>query len=358
MNGKLKKIDFTNKEIYLGMDVHSKTWYTTILYDDFVKKQSFHADARKLAAYMRRNYPKARIQAGYEAGYFGFTLQRNLESEGIETIVINPADIPLSNKDTRNKTDRRDSYKIALNMKSKMVEGIYVPKIENEQERSLLRRRADTVKKQTRIKNQIKSNLKLLGINYPIEYEDKGKHWSRNFISWIGSLKLATQEGRAVMESLLRELEFYRKEVLFATRQIRDLSKSERYAYNCKLLLGISGIGLITAMTFLTEIIDISRFKKGDELVSFLGFSPNEHSSGEKRRIGHLSKRCNHILRGMLIESSWVAIRNDPALSDYYHKTQKKTGSSKAIIKTARKLIMRMRYVLKTGNKYVTQVIK
>jgi len=356
MKSKLIKIDFTNKKIIVGLDVHSKTWYATIIIEEVLTTKTFVADPKKLAEYLKTNYPLGDYIVGYEAGCFGFWIKEELEALGITVIVINPADIPTTDKDKKSKTDKIDSKKLALGIKSGLVKGIYAPDRQSQEYRGLSRRRQDITKKLTRVKNQIKATLKYYGIGYPDEYEDKQKHWSNNFIKWLATLKFKTSYGTEKMESYLRELLFLRTEKLNILRQLRKLSTEEKFKKECKILRSIPGIGIVSAIIFMTEIVEIGRFKSRDEFLSYIGLSPNEHSSGEKRKIGHMTKRCNHSLRTIFIESAWIAIRKDPALTNYYNETYKKTGKSKAIIKVAKKLAARARYILINNTEYVIGV--
>ena len=85
---------------------------------------------------------------------------------------------------------------------------------------------------------------------------------------------------------------------------------------------------------------------------------PTTNSSGEKESIGNITKRQNKVLRSTIIESSWIAIRNDPALMMAYQKLTKRMKPTKAIIRIAKKLINRMRYVLKNQTFYETAVVQ
>jgi transposase len=358
MKSKLVKVDLTNKKIFVGLDVHKSTWHATIIYEEVMDTKSFIADSRKFSEYLKKNYPGATFKVGYEAGCFGYWIKEQLEAEGIETIVINAADIPTTDKDKRNKTDKVDSRKIAMAIKHGYIEGIYTPDRKAQEDRSLIRRREDLSRKSTRIKNQIKAILKFYGIVYPEEYEETSKHWSKKFIEWLHSIEFRTKEGKFMMEGLIKELLFIRTEILLTTRQIRELSKSEHYKEQYQILKKIPGIGLMSAMTILTEVVDIFRFKNKDEFISYLGLSPTEHSSGMSRKMGHMSKRCNYRLRTIYIESSWVAIRKDPALMLYYNESYKKIGNKpKAIIKVAKKLAVRTRYLLMSKNEYMIGIV-
>lgn len=354
---KLTKVNFKNKEIIVGLDVHHKIWYATIIIGEITISKCFVPRTDKLFEYLKKTYPEGKYKVGYEAGCFGYWIKEELDEYGIETIVINPADIPTSDKDRRTKTDKVDSKKIAMAIKSGMVKGIYVPSKEAQEIRSLLRRRKELSKKSTRVKNQIKSILKFYGIQYPKAYEEKGKHWSRNFIKWLGGLKFHTIQGKQTMEGYLRELEFIKQEILITNRQLREITKLDKYKEKYKILRSIPGIGFMAAITILCELPEIERFKSRDDLLSYIGLSPNEHSSGEKRKIGHMTKRCNHLLRTTFIESAWVAIRHDPALTKYYNESVKKRGKQKSIIKVAKKLAARTRYLLLNESEYISGIV-
>lgn len=107
-----------------------------------------------------------------------------------------------------------------------------------------------------------------------------------------------------------------------------------------------------------TEIDDISRFKNLDNLCSYIGLVPMTNSSGEFDSVGHITKRQNKVLRSMIVESSWVAIRNDPALMLAYQKLIVRMKPTKAIIRIPKKMINRIRYVLKNQTPYVKAVVE
>ena len=142
------------------------------------------------------------------------------------------------------------------------------------------------------------------------------------------------------------------------SREIRRISKTEAYQENVKLLRSVPGIGLITAMVILTEIETIDRFSNLDKLCSYIGFVPSTHSSGEKEKTGDITPRGHSILRSAIIESAWTAIRYDPALIKSYHEYCKRMEPNKAIIRIAKKLVSRIRFVLKNKQPYVRSLVK
>jgi transposase len=211
------------------------------------------------------------------------------------------------------------------------------------------------VKKRTRCKNQIKAFLSFYG--YPIPDELMKSHWSRHFIDWLESLEFQQDSGKQALQTLLEELKYLRQSIAHVTKQIYALAEQEPYRTQVKLLTSIPGISTLSAMILLTEIVDINRFKGLDALASYVGLAPGEDSSGEQERTTGISHRRNAYLRGVLIECSWVAVRKDPALLMAFGKLSKRMPKNRAIVRIARKLLNRIRYVLKHQEPYEPCVV-
>lgn len=351
------KIDFTNLIVYVGIDTHKKTWFITILFEGTTKRMRFDPNPKKLADYLKKHYPGATYKTCYEAGYSGFWIHERLNQEGIETIVVHAADVPTTDKESKHKTDPIDSRKLAECLRAGLLKGIYVPSIENQEDRALVRQRHSLVKDQTRVKNRIKSKLHFFGIEIPKAFVDTKGYWPNRYINFLETVEFTTDSAKEVMDSLIRHLRFIRSEILRILRKIRKLTRTETYDKKMKLLQSVPGVGPIIAVTTLTEIEDINRFKDINQFASYLGLIPTEHSSGEKQRTGHLTKRCNKLLKPLLVEAAWVAIANDPALAVYYNTSKQKIGWEKSIIKVAKKLSSRIMHVLKYEDPYIKGVV-
>lgn len=351
MKTTLHSEDRSDSKLYVGLDIHKKTWHGTFINGEVVSKQSFNSGTSSLITYINRMYPNKEIEAYYEAGYFGYWIQQELEEAGIQTSIVNPSDIPTTHKDKENKTDPRDSRKLAESLKNGMLRFIYMPYQEELEYRSLLRERYDLVRKQTRIKNQIKAILQFYGKLKPWE-EHTFKSWSKEFINWLESLEFETEAGSKKLQSKLEELEFYKKKIKEIEKYLEELANTNKYKEDYYLLQSIPGIGKISAITLLFELVDINRFKLRDEYLSYIGMIPRERSSGEKRNIGGMTKRSNISLRTLFIEASWIAIKKDPELADYYNTCCQRMIKTKAIIKVANKLAARTRRVLLSKEAY------
>jgi transposase len=348
--------DFTGHNIYVGIDVHFKSWAVSIYCDEFeLKTFTQSPDVDHLFHYLSMHYPKATYHVAYEAGLSGFWIQRAFSQKGIDCKVIHPADVPSSQKETKRKTDKVDSRKIAKGLKTDMLRGIFIPEEEQEADRQILRSRAKLVKDITRLKNRIKSFLKLKGISIPQGYDNS--KWTISFIKWLGEVDLSASN-KITLDFYLDELHFLTEKEKQLRQAIKELSLTEHYSKNVQLLTTMPGVALIAAMTISTEIGDIRRFKKLDHLNSYCGLAPNTHSSGATERVTGISRMGNAIIKSTLIECSWMAIRKDPALLLYYKQCLPRMCANKAIIKVTRKMLNRIRFVLLNQQEYVKGVME
>jgi len=353
----VSKLDFTGQQVYVGMDVHKKSWSISILTDQFEHKTfSQPPEVGALVNYLKRTFPGAAYKSVYEAGYSGFWIHDQLQEQGIRCLVVNPADVPTKDKERAGKTDRVDCRKLARSLRNGEIEGIYVPTRPKAEDRSLLRTRHSMVRKQTRCKNQIKSILCFYGIHIPDEVANS--KWSKRFIAWIETVRMERASGDMALKVHLSELSHIRQTIAELNRAIRALSITDGYRNNVRVLKTVPGISILTAMTLLTELHDIGRFKTLDKLCSYVGLIPNTNSSGETDRKTCMTGRRNVQLRVVLIESAWTAVRKDPALMMSFNESSKHMTKTKAIIRIARKLLNRIRYVLKHQQEYVPAVIQ
>jgi transposase len=350
--------DFTGQPFYIGIDTHKKSWRVSIL-----TKHSEHKtftqppDVETLVNYLHRTLPGGNYHVVYEAGFCGFWIHDNLnKEEGVDCIVINPADVPTTDKEKKTKSDPVDSRKLARSLRNGELKAIYAPPRERVEDRSLIRMRKAMVKKQTRCKNQIKSILYFYGIVIPEELVER--RWSRKFINWLSEIQMTRATGNRALETLLSELNYLRQTISDLTKSIRSLARTNEYAENHRLTKSVIGFSTLTAMTFLTELVDINRFKNLDKLASYVGLIPDTESSGEKENNHGITSRRNPQLRHLLIEAAWTAVRKDPALMMAYNKLIPKVSKKIVIVKIARKLLNRIRYVLKNKQEYVPAIVQ
>ena len=353
------KIDFNGQHFYVGLDVHLKSWKVSIMTEKLTLK-TFSQDPNPelLHRYLVKNFPNGIYHSAYEAGFCGYWIHNKLTALGIDSIVVNPADIPTTDKEKVNKTDKRDSKKIARSLRNGDLKGIHVSSLKTLEDRCLVRMRRTLAKDLTRNKNRIKSFLYFHGIDMPEAFSKSATHWSKRFMNWLRSLEFNESSAKKTLALLIDESQHLRLTTLNAIREIRELAQSEEYCNLVRLLRTIPGIGTLTAMIILTEIETISRFSNFDQLCSFIGLIPSTNSSGEKEVTGEITHRGNNFLMSIIIESAWIASRWDLVLNKSFHDYCKRMEPNKAIIRIARKLLNRIRFVLKNNQPYVCSFIK
>ncbi len=151
MQTQINHLNFEGQNIYAGFDVHLKSWQVTIMSDQMTLKTFVMPPKPEvLSDYLHSNFPNAIYHSAYEAGFSGLWTHYKLQELGINNIVVNAADIPVTQKERLQKEDRRDSRKIARSLRNGELTSIYIPSIETLNDRSLLRSRAYLVEDMVR----------------------------------------------------------------------------------------------------------------------------------------------------------------------------------------------------------------
>jgi transposase len=348
-----KQLDFSGHDIYVGIDVHKSSWVVSIMTREMEHKTFTQPPSvGVLLQYLRRNFPGARYHCAYEAGYSGFWIYTQLCAESVECLVVHPADVPTADKEKRQKDNHRDARKLARHLRAGELHSVYVPSTQALYDRSLVRTRHALVDKQTRCKNQIKAFLSFHNIHLSDELITA--HWSRLYIQQLQALTLAHDTGTQALRVLLSELVALRESIAALTKEIRRLAQSSQYRENVTHLVSLPGISVLSAMIIMTELVTLARFRSLDALVSYFGLIPSEHSTGDERTLGNITERKNPFLRRLIIESAWVAVRHDPVLLATFATLCQRMTKNHAIVRIARKLISRIRFVLRTNSDYVT----
>ncbi len=337
--------NYKGKTIYMGIDVHKKSYSVSVLCDKvLVKRDKLIADPCVLLAYCK-NFKGAHIKSAYEAGFSGFYLHRFLLKNGIENIVVNPASLEISAKDVV-KTDKRDSLKIATQLADGRLHCVYVPSEEREDKRNLTRLRAQLVKQKNRTANQIKSLLHLYGL---IPAYIKNPRVCDKWLTKILELKI-TRNVKFRLDILAQTWRYFDSQITLTDREIKiELEEDHKLEY---IYCSCPGIGPTTARKLINELDDMSQFSNEEKLFSYAGLTPREYSSGEHVRQGHITKQGKGLIRCLLTESAWVAIRTDSSLEAIFKKLSNRAGKKRAIVAIARILLGRIRTCIKEKRCY------
>jgi transposase len=349
-----KSPDFAGQNLYVGIDAHNSNWKISVRTKDVhLKTLSMNPSPEYLNKYMNRHYPHGNYISVYEAGFCGYWIHRKLTEYGFKNIIVNPSDVPSTNKERDRKSDPIDCNKLGRERANNSLTGLYVPDVHQEALRCLNRLYKQNTRRTVQMKNRIKGFLHFIGIKLPEEFGQLC--WSNNFLNFLGNIAFADPLNRIVMDTHIADLNHARKTRNALLRQIRKTSENVPII---QLLRTVPGVGLLTAFTLYAELIDIRRFKNLDHLSSYVGLVPSTQSSDTTVIVGGVSNRhCQH-LRSPLIESAWVAIRNDPALLFSFNQLIKKMKKTDAIIRIAKKLLSRIRFVWNTKSPYVKGVLE
>ena len=335
---------YEGKHVYLGIDVHRKSYALTCRCEGMVVKRChMAADPTALVEFCRTQFPGAQLSSAYEAGFSGFGLHRVLCTRGIHNIVVHPAAVEVAARD-RVKTDKRDSAKLAEQLAAGRLRGIRVPTEEEEQKRLLTRGREQLLHQRTRLQNQLRMRLHQFGLLEPTDT----RRMCKEIVAEVLQQPLPA-ELRLTIETLYALWQGIDEQLRQLTPKLREQAKHDPLE---SWYRSVPGIGPLAARVLANELGDMRQFPNERALFSFTGLTPSEASSGDARRLGHISRQGAGRLRHVLVESAWVAIRKAPDLAAAFERIAYRAGKKRAIVAIARKLVGRIRAVIRTQRPY------
>lgn len=348
-----------NKCIICGMDVHERTIKTcTAAHNGAPEVQTFpntEGGRGALIRYLRGLATKHGCQVivtAYEACSLGFGLHDDLIGAKIVNHVLAPSLMRKSHRDVRRKTDEADARLIFETLRGHILAGnslpkVWVPPADLRDDREVVRTRLEAGNKATEVKTQIQMLLKKNGVRKPANVGDS---WSALHRMWLhGMLAVKGPElghgAKVALDSLLRQLGALEREIRLLDQAVEALSRLPRYqATSQALLKRIKGVGLLTAMVFLTELGEMGRFQNRRCLGSYLGLAPTSDESGEVTdRKGHINKSGTARVRWVLCQATWMRLRYDPEEAKVFERIQR---GSKKLTRVAQTACMRRLGVL------------
>lgn len=349
---KIRKTYAGTKEVFLGIDVHERSYSVSVFFEkEELQVVTYPSETRHLKKLLER-YSAFRIHAVYEAGPFGYGLYDWLKAQGVQVIVTPPSKIPEASGDLV-KTDKRDARKLAQLLSGGMLKAVSVPDRRKREDRDLLRTREQQSDQRRRIFLQIQSKLRFHGI--PIRCKRLISSKNRRAILAYPGMSTSL---RTSLECLLDDYDHYTRALQHIRRAIIRLSEDAAYRDGMGILQSIPGVGLFTAISFLLELPNMSKFMNNEHVGSYLGLTSSEYSSGEHKRQGRITRCGNSRLRKLLVQCSWRLIAGDEAMKRCYDRIKRRRGGKRAIVAVARKLSGRMRTVLVRKEQYQIGVIQ
>lgn len=347
--------------IMVGCDLHDKTMLLKIAEGrGRALKRSYenNPSGRKamIAALQKRasNAGGAKVFFAYEASGCGFGLYDELTEAGIKCYVLAPTKIAKSVKQHRDKTDEKDALRLLELLRAHVLAGnelptVWIPDPQTRDNREVVRARLDATEKLTCLKVQVKSLLKRNGLKKP---SGLGKGWTGKYRAWLRELlgedSALSHGGRVGLGTLLRQMETVEQEIRVLDKEVISLSNTERYAKLAAAMTQEKGVGVLTAMVFLTEMGDLSRFSNRRQIGAYLGLAPSSGESGENDdRKGHITHHGNARVRKALCQATWSRVRSNGVEREVYDRIVKKNPKHKkiAVVAVMRRLAVRLWHI-------------
>jgi transposase len=290
--------------------------------DELLEERTLAYDEEAVVQVLRR-WPS--VRCCYEAGPTGFGLQRFLVERGIDCAVVAPGLVPQRPGD-RVKTDPRDARKLARLLAGGLLEPIHVPSPELEAARDLVRAREDARLDRMRDRHRLSKFCLRHGRLLP------GLSWSVVRRKWLSEQRFEFAAEQITFETYLHAVDLVDARIEALERAIRETAEQAPWRELVARLRCLRGVDTLTALALVAEIGDFSRFKCAEELMAFVGLVPAEHSSGEKRRQGSITKVGNAHVRRLLVESAWHA-RQRPKVG--YQLARRQRGQDAIVVERA-----------------------
>jgi len=242
----------------------------------------------------------------------------------------------------RQKTDRRDAVHLLELLTSERFPRIWVPSPELRDVRQLLWHRHKLVG----MRRQVKNELQHLALNQGVRR--KQKLWSQSGRQLLEGLPLGgwTARRRSDLLALLDRLEAHIGELNTA------VAAEAQQRPEVKLLMTPPGVGPVVGLAYVLTLGPVERFPRGQQVASYLGLIPREHSSGGRQKLGAISKQGNTLLRSLLVEAAQTAVRYDEELRRDYRRLAERKHNALAVVMVARKLAVRLYWMLREGQPY------
>ena len=219
--------------------------------------------------------------------------------------MVAPAKTPRVASD-RVKTDRRDAIKLADFLRSGHLTFIRVPTPEEEALRDLVRAREDIKTKHTNSKRQLNSMM----LRHGRIFRAGKSLWTKRHFDWVETQEFEFEGSREARDTYVGELRRYQLLLDGLDKRIEEVAGTLSQADLVHALRAFKGIKTLTAATIVAEVGDLRRFPSAGKFASFLGLTPSEHSSGDSRNRGRITKAGNRRLRRMLVEAAWAYWRS------------------------------------------------
>jgi transposase len=297
----------------IGCDFHGRYQQVAAMNEEtgeVIERRLSHETKEAEAFY--ESLPRGAL-IGMEASCTAQWFERLMDRCGHRLQVGDPATIRASVV-RKQKTDARDARQLLELLLTGRFPSIWIPTPAERDVRQLLVHRHHLVRWRTQVRNQLSALARSQGI-FP-----RTRFW--------------TQAGRQKLDEQIADL----------TRQVEQQARARNDAFE---LMQQDGVGPIVSLAFVLTLGTAKRFRRGKQVASYLGLNPRERSSGGTQRFGHISKQGNRMMRWLLVEAAWIAVRKDPELQRVYRRLAFRRGRKIAAVAVARKLAVKLYWRLR-----------
>jgi transposase len=328
---------------YVGLDVHKEFCQAAVIDDSgrVLSNEKFSSTRKELDRFLVR-FKDAKFVLE-STGIWEF-IYEGIEDRGFEVVLAHPLKVRAI-AEAKVKTDKVDAETLAQLLRANLIPRSWVPSKDVRDLRQLVRQRAYLVQQSTSLKNRIHAELLRRGVRRPEKFKEP---FSLKSIDWMRSLGFPT------VSSCLNCLENVQAQIEEINIQLLDEYNRRPDA---QLIATIPGIGFYGALLIRAEIDDIHRFPRPENLCAYAGLVPTVRQSASSVHYGAISKDGSSYLRWMLTEAVHTHTRceQDSRLSRFHAKVARRRGKQKAIVATARKLLLIIYWMLRTKEPYHSQ---
>jgi transposase len=327
---------------YIGLDVSMKETAVSIRRDGKrIWRGKCASDPKLLAALIRKRAPNA-LRVVFETGPLSVWFYHALTAEGLPAICIDARHAKAALDMAANKTDANDADGLAHLAEVGFYKAVRVKGFDSMLIRTLIAARRQLLNMRLQMSNQLRGLMKTFGLIVP---KGTGSVFERN----VRMLLEGEEKLSCIVVPMLQAWGDLRRRVAELTKQLVTMSRDDQ---RCRLLMSVPGVGTMTATAFAAAVEDPANFKNSRAVGAWVGLTTKRYQSGEVDYDGHISRRGDNQLRGLLYEAAVVMLcraTGTSTLRSWALALKERLGFKRAAVALARKLAVVMHAMLKTG---------
>ena len=334
---------------YVGLDIHSKRISICVLGATGQVTRRCQVRSAEEMLDILKGLPE-RFEVCYEASCGYGHYHDLLRPIAARVLVAHPGRLRLIFR-SKDKNDRNDAERLAKLLYLGETPTVHVPGLEVRMWRELINCRGQVIAKRTRAKNTIRALLRSAGVVPP----KQPSLWSKKGLAWLRQLVLPTLSQQLRRDLLLEEVEALNRQVRRIERQLYQQAQGTPAV---ALLRSIPGVGMRTAEAVAAFVDDPQRFSNAKAVGRYFGLTPCQDQSGDRNRLGHITREGAPVVRQLVAEAAWQAQRRSPTVRAYFERVQRGDPLRKkiALVATAHYLVRAMWAMLRHGTRWQENV--